>query len=56
MEGRELCLLVERGWRLWVGGEEYGKSTPPKAARQKVGTAAGTELKREKERRGFKFH
>ena len=28
MEGRELLLLTESGWRLGRGAE-YGKSTPP---------------------------
>ena len=58
--GRELFWLVERGLRLGVG-EGYRKKHPsPKAAGEKVEkveTASGTELKREKgERRGLKLH
>ena len=56
-EGKDIFFAC--GERTEMGGV-YGKSTPPKAAGEKVEkwkTATGTKLKREKgERKGFKFH
>ena len=44
----------------WGGGENMGKAPLPKSSwreSEKLETAAGTKLKREKgERKGFKFH
>ena len=57
-EGNRFCGRKED--RDWGGGENTGKTLLPKSSwreSEKLETAAGTKLKREKgERRGFKFH